>query len=103
MPAYDYACACGNLAELFHPMAHCDREHPCPCCGRAMSRAVVPVAVKPPPDSGWEGENDGRGRYIAQLADHQPFGKNDPKAYCRSQSDAIEKGKRKGFTVSRAR
>lgn len=53
----------------------------------------VPVCRMP--DMGWEQENDGRGRYITQLAD----GIGDQKAYCRSRTEAMEKAKRAGWTV----
>jgi hypothetical protein len=44
----------------------------------------------------WASENNGKGRYISQLADKGP-GRDDPNAYCRSQREAIDKAKVAGF------
>lgn len=45
----------------------------------------------------WSSENNGRGRYIGQLADKV----DDPKAYCKSVDHAMEKAKRRGFEAKR--
>jgi putative FmdB family regulatory protein len=41
MPVYDYLCArCGPFTDM-RPMAHCDRPHGCPKCGRKAPRAYL--------------------------------------------------------------
>ena len=60
-------------------------------------------SICPPPDSGWEGENGGRGRYISQLQREPGPDGSDPTAFCRSQSEILEKAKRRGLTATRAR
>lgn len=97
MPLYDYRCAqCGLVHEQFHAMS--EKADQCPRCGRlACVKMIVPVAIKLSPDSGWEGENNGRGRYIPQMAKRA----NDPRAYARSQGEAIEKAKRFGYSVTK--
>lgn len=60
-------------------------------------------SIKPPVDSGWELENGGRGRYISQLQREPGPEGSDADAFCRSQSEIIEKAKRRGLTATRAR
>lgn len=100
MPLYDYRCAqCGHVHEQFHGMH--EKPEPCMKCGRQACVKIISsaVAIKPPVDSGWEAENGGRGRYIPQMAKSP----NDPRAYARSQNDAIEKAKRLGYSVTKSR
>lgn len=98
MPIYDYACQrCDAKWEEIHTMAACDEQHPCPMCrsiqtGRIITQAV---AIKGPPDSGWEYENGGRGRRISQLAKDP----NDMSCCFRSQRDAIDAAKAQGCLV----
>lgn len=60
--------------------------------------------IKPPPDSGWEYENGGRGREITQFCGNK-YRPGDPrnKRFFRSQKDLIETCKREGYTVERTR
>ncbi len=99
MPAHDYLCTECGIIELIKRMSE---EHPtkCPKCRNKISYVVSAPAVKSAPDMFWETENRGRGRYIGQL---QQGLEKDPNAYCRSQNEAIDKGKRLGFKVTRAR
>lgn len=95
MPSYDYECSkCGKLHEQNHRMA--EAPQPCPGCGCTR---VVKVFISVPrakiPDRGWEYENNGRGRYIGQLAPKADV--VDPNAYCRSRTEAVEKAKRQGW------
>lgn len=103
MPRYDYECAaCGHEHEQFHRMD--DTALPCPRCGsKRVSKMLCCPAVKPPPDAGWELENNGRGRYISQLQKEPGPAGSEKDAFCRSQSEAIEKAKRRGFKVTRER
>lgn len=103
MPRYDYECrACGAVEEQIHGFN--DKPSRCSHCkSRNVVKLVVPVAIKPPPDSGWETENGGRGRYISQLQRKPGPEFSDSTAFARSQSEAIDKAKRRGFTVERAR
>jgi putative FmdB family regulatory protein len=98
MPTYQVRCIkCEAEYEQFHRM----KEQPDPCkhCGGRVVNVpvLVSVIVK---DSGWESENGGRGRYIGQMAERQPFGACDPNAYVKSRTDLKEKAKRKGATTS---
>jgi len=102
MPAYDYSCRkCGEIHEQVHGMF--ELPSACPHCkSKKLEKVIVAPAIKPPVDSGWESENGGRGRYISQLqTEPGPPGEKD--AYCRSQSEAIEKAKRRGLQVTRVR
>lgn len=50
-------------------------------------------------DHDWSGETSGKGRYISQIASRP----GDPSAYCKNQREAMDKAKKKGFSVERAR
>lgn len=95
MPLYDYECqACGCEHEQVHRMM--EKPGACPKC---ESRKVIKVFKTIPkaktPDAGWSLENQGRGRYIGQLAAAPD--KTDPDAFCRSRREAVEKAKRQGW------
>lgn len=104
MPRYDYECpACLRVAEIAHRMSESPRVR-CPACSSVMRKAIFTApAVKAAVDSGWESENGGRGRYISQLQRVPGPEGSDPTAFARSQSEAIDKAKRRGFTVTKAR
>lgn len=78
----------------------------CPHCGSKHTlreiRTTVPVRM----DKDFSSENNGRGRYIDQLAQRSANGnsyqQNDPGAYCTSQSDALEKCRKRGLTAQKA-
>lgn len=102
MPRYDYHCKrCHIVAEQCHRMD--EKPDPCSGCGsRALEKLITKApGIKMAPDSGWEMENGGRGRYISQL--QQEPGEREPAAYCRSQSEAMDKAKRRGLKVTRVR
>ncbi len=102
MPRNDYTCTkCGDTAEQVHRMA--DKPEPCQRCGGAVEWAAFIPAVKPPPDMFWENENGGKGHYISQLQRGPGVGECDREAFCRSQSEAIEKCKKRGLRVERTR
>lgn len=93
-PRYDYECQKCGVFETFHGMSEPSLKK-CPTCKRKVDRVFsTQVSFLPPKDSGWEMENGGRGRFIAQIANDV----NDPGAYCRSRAEIIEKGKQRGFT-----
>lgn len=104
MSFYEVVCVrCGRKQDQIHPIR--DEHFPCPDCGAKMQVDMSGWTHGPGgvvKDSGWESENGGRGRYIGQMADRQPWGKNDPNAYCRSRCDLKEKAKRRGSSVSEA-
>lgn len=103
MPTYDYHCArCDLTIEVAHRMSESPRLR-CPMCTKVLKKAVSLVAIKPPVDMFWENENGGRGRYISQLQDTPGPEGSDPTAFCRSQSEIVEKAKRKGLVTERAR
>lgn len=95
MPTYDYHCPrCKRTHEQVHPMLAAPDG--CPHCGFAsVQKAFLHAPRVKVPDSGWQAENNGRGRYIGQLAARPDV--DDPNAYCRSQAEAIEKAKRQGW------
>lgn len=93
MPNYDYRCQrCGWTQEEYHSMSE-DPLITCAVCGKVgmVRKPSLSANFIPPCDSGWEGENKGRGRYIGGIGRRQ-----DPQSYCRSRSEAIEKVKRQG-------
>lgn len=91
MPCYDYTCRCCGTFEAVHGMR--DTMKRCPTCRRKVTREFnAHVAFIPPVDSGWEHENGGRGRYIAQIGDP-----GDPGCYARSRHEIPDLAKRKGF------
>lgn len=92
MPVYPYLCKkCGEI-EIVHSI-HDDAWDKCPECGtKGMQRQIsLSVNLQRPKDMFWENMNGGRGNYIGGLGR-----RNDPKAYCRSLSEATEKAKRMG-------
>lgn len=92
MPLYEYECEhCMNHQEEFHRMM----ESPpvkCHKCGRPC-RKVPCYGQNIVYKRDWSDENNGKGRYCGQLAD----GLNDPKAYCKSRQDLIDKAHARGF------
>ena len=78
----------------------------CPHCGSKHTfrefRTSAPVRM----DNDFSSENNGRGRYMDQLARVNPDGntykQNDPEAYCTSQSQALEKCRKRGLTAQKA-
>lgn len=102
MPTYIYRCdRCEIEAEVIHGM----REDPkirCSCRKR-MHRVPACTAIKGAPDSGWENENRGKGRYISQLQSNPGPAGSDPNAFCRSQAEVITKAKALGLNAVRAR
>ncbi len=103
MPRYDGDCQkCGTIEIVKRMNDPFPRK--CPSCGGAFARVFnTDIAVKAPPDSGWESENGGRGRYISQLQREPGNSGSDPEAFCRSQSEIFEKCKRRGLNCERAR
>ncbi len=102
MPRKDYRCeVCDDVAEQVHGMFA--KPEPCAKCGGAVAWVPAVPRIKPPADSGWENENGGRGRYISQLQRGPGIGECDRDAFCRSQSEAIEKAKRRDLKVERTR
>lgn len=93
MPTYEYDCRkCGEF-EAFRSMSDpCLTK--CPHCGGRVQKVILTAPGLSMPDMHWEDENDGRGRYITQLASK----KQDPNAYCRSREEIREKAKKAGFT-----
>lgn len=109
MPVYDYECPkCRKTYEVVHSIAECDVHQACPrknCkCNRMFRVITGQVAIKPPPDSGWEYENGGLGREVTQFVDNR-YKPGDPRAkrYFRSQTELVETAKREGYTVERQR
>lgn len=98
-PVHDYSCPNCGVREMYKRMTD-DHYTKCPVCKAKLTYVIAAPAVKPAPDQFWETENGGRGRYISQI---QQGEKTDPNAFCRSQSEAIDKAKRLGYRVTRTR
>lgn len=95
MPTYDYECQrCGTF-EVVHSMHRPLKL--CPTCMGKVTKIVTATQVIARDRFDWSDENNGRGRYIPQIAKH----KGDPSAYYRSRSSLIDSAKRRGFTVTK--
>lgn len=92
MARYAYECAtCGEM-EISHPMKQ-DALSRCPVCkSKVFGRIITTVPRLKIPDSGWENENGGKGRWISQLGKE-----SDRESYCRSRGEAVDKAKKQGF------
>lgn len=104
MPRYDYECLACGVMEIFHPMAKTVKS--CPLCkARKFQRIITTAPACKVYGSGWENENNGRGRFIDHLGDMNKGQKafyGTANAYCRSPQEAIEKGKKKGLKLKLA-
>lgn len=93
MPRYDFICPKCGVFEVLKGMNDPSPKR-CKKCKSAVDRVYDrSVALIPPVDSGWENENGGRGRYIAQIGDP-----DDPGCYARARHEIPDLAKRKGFT-----
>lgn len=98
MARYDYECPrCARVEEHEHRM----RDNPrigCPDCRCDMIRVPCGgAAFHPAKDSGWEYENDGRGRLCNQLGNAK-----QAHAYCRSRQEFRDTAARLGYRVENA-
>lgn len=99
MPTYEHECSEHGLFNDVRPMAESGKSAPCPKCGAECAKVYFTSPALMQVDGGmWHDENNGRGRYIGQLADKP----GDKRAYCHSRSEAMEKAKRRGFEATRA-
>jgi putative FmdB family regulatory protein len=91
MPVYEFECPTHGVFEEFHRMADVPRSTKCPDCGAQSDKQFFcGQTVIPPKDSGWEGENGGKGHPCHQLGRFP----NDPYMYCHSRLEFKEKVKR---------
>lgn len=97
--SFDYECKKCGIMELHKPMMD---PHPkrCPKCSSKIERLFSVPAFRQAPDHEWDQANNGRGRYISQYQT-KPGPANDPNCFFRSQAEAIEYGKKNGYTVTR--
>lgn len=100
MPLYDGECQrCHATFEYVETMARCHCVPKCPACASYETvKVLLSVARARVPDRGWEYENNGRGRYIGQLAPRPDV--KDPDAYCRSRRELVEKATKQGRKVT---
>jgi len=107
MPTYEAHCnACGIEFEFIARMADRDKVPACEVCKSKKTvrefRTAGPVWM----DKDFSSENGGRGRFMSQLAtpskDGQSYDQNDPKAFFRSQKDALNECKKRGLTAIKA-
>ena len=95
MPRYDYECdKCGEF-ELVHSMHETVKL--CPCCGALIKKVIRMPQVIARDNKDWRDENNGRGRYIPQVAKR----KGDPSAYFRTQKELVDSAKRQGYVVTK--
>ena len=94
MMTYCYECPeCKLGKEEVRPIAERNDPTPCPRCSTLMERRFVPLAAVTGYQKSFSDENGGKGRYFSNLATFQPFGREDPKAFFRSQAEAENAGK----------
>jgi putative FmdB family regulatory protein len=107
MPNYEATCStCTYAFDYYSSVKDREQVPECPHCSSKHTirefRTTAPVRM----DKDFSSENNGRGRYIDQLARVNPDGhsyqQNDPEAYCTSQSDALEKCRKRGLTAQKA-
>lgn len=99
MAVYDGICPTCGIIEIRKLMN--DPWPHCPMCGsKDFSRVITVPRFNKPADQGWEGENDGLGRYLPQAGKQylDPYTKTklNPDAHARSRNEAIEIFKKKG-------
>ncbi len=88
---------CEYEFDQSHPMK--ESHAPCPKCAskRVESCLFGEVRIRPSLDAAWESENQGSGRYFPQFEDSVDCSKSRKNCF-RSRREAIEEGKRRGFT-----
>ena len=100
MASYDTKCqSCENQWEQVHLMRQA--HAPCPKCHSKDVKTVIgQVNVRPSQDAGWEGEENGRGRYFSQLETSATCTRS-PENFFRSRNAALEACKRRGFIITK--
>ena len=92
---YVFQCsACNHVEEYVRPVAERNDPAECPRCKSAMERQFTPLQAVSGYQRSFANENNGKGRYFSNLATFQPYGKEDPKAYFKSQAEAENAGKK---------
>ena len=87
MPTYEFYCQhCDTIQDVVLSIGDRDKPQRCACLTK-MVRQVTTPAFKFH-DTTFSSENKGKGRYFGQLAEKQPLGRNDPKAYFKTQEAA---------------
>jgi putative FmdB family regulatory protein len=107
---YEAACnACTHAFDYYATIAERDKV---PCCPKCQSKKTVrefrtPAGVAM--DQDFSFENNGRGRFMPQLAKKFKdkngdwgYDQNDPKAYHKSQKSAIQECSKRGLTATKA-
>ena len=94
MFTYQFLCsACNAVTEEVRPVAERNDPTPCPRCKTLMERQFTPLAAISGYQRSFSDENSGKGRYFSNLATFQPYGREDPKAFFRTQAEAENAGK----------
>lgn len=106
MANYEARClSCTHEFDYYASIKDRNQVPECPVCTNKNTvrelRTTAPVKM----DNDFSSENNGRGRYIDQLARVNPDGasyqQNDPGAYCKSQDQALEKCRKRGLTAQK--
>ncbi len=104
MTVYIHACVKCGVMELERSMK-ARSPTKCPKCKRAGLLRIYDCQFIRPPDMFQENKNKGLGEWYPELGarfvDAHTRKIPNPKAYARSQNEAIEKFKQKGATVER--
>lgn len=91
MPTYEGYCKkCDEAFDYSSEIKFRDVVPVCPHCRGAAARVILTAPRVQPDANDFSKENNGRGRYNAQLRTH-----------IRSVSDGEEKGRRKGWGMTR--
>jgi putative FmdB family regulatory protein len=107
MPNYEAVCStCAHEFEYFSLIRNRDQVPECTHCKSKKTVREMRTTASVRMDNDFSSENNGRGRYMDQLArvnsDGNTYKKNDPEAYCTSQSQALEKCRKRGLTAQKA-
>lgn len=94
MMCYIFSCpACNATTEEYRRVDERNDPVHCPRCHTLMERQFTPIAAVQGYYRSFADENGGKGRYFSNLATFQPYGREDPKAFFRTQAEAENAGK----------
>ena len=97
MPSYPFQCPkCEHAEDLVLAIDDRDTPQKCNDCTHTMVRQMCAPRFNTATGVQTHAyENNGKGRYYGQLAERQPFGRNDPKAYYTDPEKARDAARRK--------
>lgn len=93
---YPFLCnRCLHDMDITCRVAERDDTVICPVCEYVMERQLTAVPFTTGYQKSFGSENNGKGRYFSNLAERQPYGRKDPKAFFADQSTAESAAKRR--------